>query len=210
MITSNLFDGVEINPKDKKETFIHAAINCIVDHGYAETTVRKIAKYANVTPGLLVHYFEGKEDLIAQTYLYLSKYLLERFSKQRNIENVDSIEVLKIFFAVRIESETLNPKILRVWLTFWTMTLTRSDMKHIHEEIYENALEEMKGMLTKACESSELYLEPQKIHRAATGINALFDGLWLEWSLNPSTFSAEEALLIVTEFTEGVTGLKLT
>ena len=56
MMTNEIFVGVELNLKDKREVFIHAAINCIADHGYAETTVRKISKYAGVTPGLLIHF----------------------------------------------------------------------------------------------------------------------------------------------------------
>lgn len=209
MITSDILAGVTINSKDKREVFIHAAIHCIVDHGYAETTVRKIAKYAGVTPGLLIHYFDGKEDLIAKTYQYLSTYLLESFNERAGIKNEDPLEFLRTFFAARIESETLNPKLLKVWLTFWSMTLNRKDMQHIHREIYNNALEEMKGMLAKAFEASKMDVTPKKTQRIAIGILALFDGLWLEWSLDPSSFSPEEALSIITEFAEGATGLKL-
>ena len=64
-------------------------------------------------------------------------------------------------------------------------------------------------MLTNAYEASDKKVDSKKIHRTAIGIIALFDGLWLEWSLNPSTFSVGEGLLILTEFVEGATGLKL-
>lgn len=210
MITNDILVGVEVNPKDKREVFIHAAINCIADHGYAETTVRKISKYAGVTPGLLIHYFEGKEDLIAEAYQYLSAFLLDSYAERTKVINEDPVEFLKVFFAARIESETLNPKLLKIWLTFWSMTLNRSNMKHIHQDIYESALAEMKGMLTKAYDAQGVEVNPSKLHRSAIGIIALFDGLWLEWSLDPTTFSAEEALQILTEFAEGATGLKLT
>ncbi len=201
--------GTKINPKDKREVFIHATIECIVEHGYAETTVRKIAKYAGVTPGLLIHYFDGKEDLIAQTYQYLSTYLMESYGeKTRRLDN-DPVEFLRAFFAARIESETLNPKLLRVWLTFWSMTLIQPDMKHIHTEIYENSLSSMEEMLINAYRANGTQVDEKKLRRTAIGILALLDGLWLEWSLDPSCFSADEALLIVTEFVQGTTGLDL-
>lgn len=209
MITNDILVGVELNPKDKREVFIHAAINCIADHGYAETTVRKISKYAGVTPGLLIHYFEGKEDLIAEAYLYLSSFLLDSYAERTKVINEDPVQFLKVFFAARIESETLNPKLLKIWLTFWSMTLNRSNMKHIHQEIYESSLGEMTDMLEKAYEAQGLEVEQKKLRRAAIGIIAIFDGLWLEWSLDPTKFSSEETLQILTEFAEGATGLKL-
>jgi len=209
MITSDILVGVKIDPQDKRAVFIHAAIHCIVDHGYAETTVRKIAKYAGVTPGLLVHYFDGKEHLIAETYRYLETYLLKSYSAKASTKNVDPVEILRGFFIARIEAETLNPIQLKVWVAFWSLTLTRSDMQHIHQGIYENSLSEMKDMLTKAYKASDRQVDAPKIHRTAVGILALFDGLWLEWSLNPTTFSVGEGLQIITEFVEGTTGLKL-
>ena len=209
MISSDILVGIKIDPQDKRAVFIHAAINCIVDHGYAETTVRKIAKYAGVTPGLLVHYFDGKEHLIAETYRYLETYLLKSYSEKASTKNVNPLEILRGFFAARIEAETLNPIQLKVWVAFWSLTLIRSDMQHIHQGIYENALAEMKHMLTNAYEASDKKVDSKKIHRTAIGIIALFDGLWLEWSLNPSTFTVGEGLLILTEFVEGATGLKL-
>lgn len=208
MMTNDILVGTELNPKDKREVFIHAAINCIADHGYAETTVRKISKYAGVTPGLLIHYFDGKEALIAEAYQYLSTYILDSYGEKTGVINEDPVEFLRVFFTARIESETLSPRLLKIWLTFWSMTLNRSNMKHIHQGIYERALGDMIDMLEKAYEAQGLETDPKKIRRVAIGILAIFDGLWLEWSLDQTVFSAEEAYEIVIEFVEGCTGLK--
>lgn len=63
---------VDKNNEDKKQLFIDAAICSLANHGYKGTTVRQIAKYAGVTPGLLTHYYQGKEVLIAESYKYLA------------------------------------------------------------------------------------------------------------------------------------------
>ncbi len=209
MGASDILVRVKVDPKNKSQVFIHAAIICIIDHGYAETTVRKIAKYAGVTPGLLIHYFDGKEDLIAETYRYLDSYLLNSYSESAGGEKTDAMEKLKCFFAARVESETLSPLLLKVWAAFWSLTLTRSDMKHIHQGVYQNSLGEMISMLENAFEESGKEMDSAEVRRIAIGILALFDGLWLEWSLNPTTFSASDALQIITEFVEARTSLQL-
>ena len=208
MMTNEIFVGVELNLKDKREVFIHAAINCIADHGYAEATVRKISKYAGVTPGLLIHYFDGKEALIAEAYQYLSNFILNSYSEKTSVINEDPVEFLRVFFAARIEWETLSPKLLKIWLTFWSMTLNRSNMKHIHQGLYESEHNEMVNMLEKAYEAQGLETDPKKLRKVTIGILAIFDGLWLEWSLDPTCFSAEEAHEILIDFVEGATGLK--
>lgn len=210
MIDSHILTGVDFNTLSKKELFIHATINCLMDHGYAGTTVRNIAKYAEVTPGLLTHYFKGKEELIAETYLYLAKHFLDDFHKRASTEKDDPIEALRMFFAARVESEMVSSKLLKVWLTFWSMTLTHPELQHIHKETYNEYLKELKDKLIKACEAAGKSVAPNKIHTIAIGLNALLDGLWLEWSLDPTTFSVEEGLSIVTQFVEDTTGLSFT
>jgi hypothetical protein len=39
---------------------------------------------------------------------------------------------------------------------------------------------------------------------AAIGLVAIHDGLWLEWCLNPQTFSSEEAIGLCEQWTESM------
>ena len=78
--------NLKINKKsdDKNQLFIDATILSLANHGYKGTTVRQIAKYAGVAPGLLTHYYSGKEVLIAESYKYLSKRFLDNFQASIN------------------------------------------------------------------------------------------------------------------------------
>lgn len=210
MVSENDLFEAEIDPRNKKEAFIFATIRCLGDHGYHGTTVRQIAKYAKVAPGLLTHYFEGKEVLIAETYKYLSDYFLDSFHERANREKDDPIAALQVFLSATFQGENLNPKLLKVWLAFWSFTLTHENMRNIHRENYRSYIKAIEDMLTRAYEASGKDINPRSIHSIAIGINSLLDGLWLEWSLDPSTFSTDEGLEIVYQFVEKTTGLTLT
>ena len=43
---------------------LETAITLFAQHGYAHTSIRMIADRAEVSPGLLYHYFENKESLL--------------------------------------------------------------------------------------------------------------------------------------------------
>ncbi|WP_417318635.1 TetR family transcriptional regulator C-terminal domain-containing protein [Emcibacter sp.] len=199
----------KVNPKtgDKKQLFIDATICALAEYGYKGTTVRKIAEIAKVAPGLLTHYYSGKEVLIAESYKYLSHKFLELF-RERVAEHRDNpLEALNIFFLKTFERENMDPRLLRIWLSFWSLTLLRKDLGHIHRETYHNYIEAIEGMLDRAYDLAGRQEDAERVRRQAIGINALLDGLWLEWCLNPETFSREEGLRIVYDFVESATGL---
>jgi AcrR family transcriptional regulator len=49
-----------------RAALLDAAIDCIVEEGYANTTTRRIAERAGVTPGALQHHFASKAELLGQ------------------------------------------------------------------------------------------------------------------------------------------------
>ena len=43
-----------------REAILEAAIHCIIDHGYAQTTTSLIADHANVSRGAMTHHFPSR------------------------------------------------------------------------------------------------------------------------------------------------------
>lgn len=52
---------------------LNQALNLFAQHGYAETSMRQIAKALDVSTGTLYHYFPNKEELFKQLFLSLSQ-----------------------------------------------------------------------------------------------------------------------------------------
>ncbi len=48
-----------------------AALDCLVEYGYAKTTTRRIAERAAVTPGALQHHFASKAALLGELVGYI-------------------------------------------------------------------------------------------------------------------------------------------
>jgi AcrR family transcriptional regulator len=53
----------------KRAAISHAAIELITTIGFADTSMSKIAKAANVSPATIYVYFENKEDMLNELYL---------------------------------------------------------------------------------------------------------------------------------------------
>lgn len=67
-----------------------AAIELITINGFADTSISKIAKAANVSPATIYVYFENKEDLLNKVYLFvkqdMSKHLLTGINPSFSVE----------------------------------------------------------------------------------------------------------------------------
>ncbi|HRV92602.1 MAG TPA: TetR/AcrR family transcriptional regulator [Anaerolineae bacterium] len=61
----------------KREAIANAAIELITTNGFADTSMSKIAKAANVSPATIYVYFENKEDMLNQLYLMVKRELSE-------------------------------------------------------------------------------------------------------------------------------------
>jgi AcrR family transcriptional regulator len=55
-----------------RERLLDATIGCLVDYGYAGTTVTRIAERAGVTRGAQVHHYRTKNDLVTAAVTHLA------------------------------------------------------------------------------------------------------------------------------------------
>src|SRR5258708_34641176 len=65
-----------------RTALLDAAIDCLVEDGYANTTTRAIAKRAGVTPGALQHHFSSKAELLAEAVGHIrARWASDMFSQ---------------------------------------------------------------------------------------------------------------------------------
>jgi AcrR family transcriptional regulator len=63
-IPSQLGRPVGANAEQTRRRILTAAMRCIAEVGYPQTTIREIARAANMTSGTLYHYFPNKNELL--------------------------------------------------------------------------------------------------------------------------------------------------
>ncbi len=54
-----------------QEKILKATLDCLADHGYAETSLNRVVELAGLSKGALKHHFPTKEDLIVETVDFL-------------------------------------------------------------------------------------------------------------------------------------------
>lgn len=71
-----------------RRAILEAAIQCIIQVGFARCTTSRIAEYANVSRGALMHHFPSRKAVLRATIKYLNK---KQIAEYRNL--MEAIEI---------------------------------------------------------------------------------------------------------------------
>ncbi|RJF94223.1 transcriptional regulator BetI [Sphingomonas cavernae] len=171
----------------RRQALIEAAAACLAERGVAGTSVRTICARAGVSPGLLRHYFAGVDALIAETYREVTRHVSETFEAAVAAAGESPRARLIAYVTASFRPPITDPSLLATWLAFWSLVKTDADIALIHGETYRAYRDDLEALLA-ACGMPQASAGP-----VAIALTALVDGLWLELSLDPTTFTPDQA-----------------
>lgn len=192
--------------EDKRRlTLIEATLALVSEGGSTNATVRSIAQRAGVTAGLIRHYFQGKDQLIAAAYRHLMDRMTEDSAAVLNAAPHDPQARLAAFVAGSLKPPVVDPDALVLWSTFMTETQRDPAMRDTHALGYlgfRDRLQSLIAALPGERSAAEL-------RRLAIACNAVIDGLWMEGSALPEEFARGELVDIGVRAVGSIVGVDL-
>jgi TetR/AcrR family transcriptional regulator, transcriptional repressor of bet genes len=172
-------------PGDRRQSLVEATARCLARHGAQGTTVRSICAEADVSPGLLRHYFAGIADCIAAAYRWTGDRVQAALNDAVEDAPPEPRARLLAYLTASFAPPIADAELLSTWLAFWSLTKTDACIAALHAEIYRDYRADLE-LLISACQPGD--------HRlTAVALTALVDGLWLELSLGNAPFTPDEA-----------------
>jgi TetR/AcrR family transcriptional regulator, transcriptional repressor of bet genes len=176
----------------RRDALITACAASLAQNGVQGTSVRGICTVAGVSPGLLRHYFDGIDALIAETYRATGDRVQSALARAVAAASATPRERLLAYLTASFAPPIADPELLSTWLAFWALTKTDAKIASLHGEIYRDYRADLETLIG-ACQPGD--------HRlTAVALTALVDGLWLELSLGNTPFSRDEAGVLVEKW----------
>lgn len=191
---------------ERRHELIAATLDCISELGLKGATVREIAARAGVTGGLVRHYFETKDQLVAAAYRSLIASLTE---KAENLTG-DPESRLRDFIVINLTEPVANSRSLSLWAAFISQVRSDPVLGAVHREGYLAFRDSLQGLIADFRAIRGLPADSAICRQQAIAINALMDGLWLEGCLAGDLFADGELIEIATQSIEALLGLSLT
>jgi TetR/AcrR family transcriptional regulator, transcriptional repressor of bet genes len=189
-------------PEARREELIAATLACLAKFGHAGVSVRRISAAAGVTMGLINHHFAGIDALVAAAYESLATRLLARSRGRALAIDAGPVGCLHAFFAASFTPEALDPALFRTWLVFWSLVPHSADMRAVHDRTYAATRATLETLLSRLKRMPGV--PAFRVAAAAIALAALMDGLWVELSLNPASFTAAEAIALCDDWVQGL------
>lgn len=190
-------------PEVRRLRLIEATIECLKRYGHEGLSVRRISAEAGVSIGLINHHFPTKNALVAEAYRH--------FNAQLNQGVIDAMEHaqsargrLRALFRAIFSPPNLDRDTLTVWIVLWGLYHHSREIQKVHAEAYGGYVEMLREAL--AALQKEAGKFRMNLRLAAIGTQALLDGLWLEWCLDPDNFSPQEAVQLCESWVDSLYG----
>lgn len=196
--------------EQRKEALILATLSLIAEHGLRGATVREIARGANVTQGLIRHYFSSKEDLISAAYDYHMRRMTDMTAAPAEELSGSAQSRLATFVVTGLTHPVIDPASVSLWAGFLNEVRKDKKMQEIHEQTYRDFRDRLEALLSDALREAGKPADKPKLKKLAIACNAVIDGLWMEGGALPSEFNDGELPEIGLNSVGAIIGLDLT
>jgi TetR/AcrR family transcriptional regulator len=125
---------------EKRERVINAALKEFAQKGYKNASTNQIVEEANISKGLLFHYFSNKKGLYFFLYDYSSEVVLTDFYGKMDFEQTDIIERWTQIAFLKLEIIKKHPDMYRFMLS--TVLEDSAEVRPELESRIKNQLDE--------------------------------------------------------------------
>lgn len=191
----------------RRTALIEATLDLIAEGGPEAATVRAIALRAGVTPGLIRHYFQTKEDLIAAAHEALMTSLTETSAAALDGLPDDPLARLRGFVAASVSPPVTDPRAVSLWSAAMQMVARDPGMRAVHQATYLAFRDRLEALIAEALRA--VGRDPADTRALAIAGNALLDGLWIEAGLLPDHFNPDDLKAIAIRSFEGLLQISL-
>lgn len=164
------------NRTETEQQILDAALQAITTHGYANLTINDVSDEFEKSPSLIYHYFDSKDELIAELYDFLSEVYFD-FIREMDVE--DPVERLRLLVEIVIFGDEHTPD-SDFYITIYEIMVHVPHSPILKEKYAKNeqkAVNLMANILQEGMESKQIkQVDPLE---TATFLSAAIDGIRL-------------------------------
>jgi betaine-aldehyde dehydrogenase len=175
---------------------VEVTIDSLAEVGYVGTTLAEIARRADVSPGLVAHYFGDKDGLLEAAFRTLARTLAVRVRARLAQARTPRGRVQAVI-DINLAPEEFNQRTGTAWLAFWGQVLHVEGLKRVQTAYQRRMLSNLRSDLRRM-------IPGEDARSLAAMIAAMIDGVWLRAALSEwQEADSESACALLTAFVEG-------
>ena len=174
---------------------IEVTIDSLAEVGYVGSTLAQIASRADVSPGLVAHYFDDKDGLLEAAFRTLSRRLFEQMDVRMRQAHTPRGRIQAII-DTNLGPQEFTQRTGSAWLAFWGQVPHVEGLKRVQNAYQRRMVSNLRYALVRLVPAPES-------RSLASIIAAMIDGVWLRAALsNWAEADSESARDLLTAFVD--------
>jgi betaine-aldehyde dehydrogenase len=179
----------------RRAQLIEVTIDSLAEVGYVGSTLAQIASRADVSPGLVSHYFDDKDSLLEAAFRTLSRRLFDGVSARMR-QTYTPRGRIQAIIDTNLAPEEFSQRTGSAWLAFWGQVPHVDGLKRVQRAYQRRMLSNLRYALVRLVPAAEA-------RSLASTIAAMIDGVWLRAALSDWTEAdSESARALLTAFVD--------
>jgi AcrR family transcriptional regulator len=172
----------KVDHEARREELVLAAWRVIAARGIDEVTIREIARESGYSSGVLAHYFENKDDLLAHALRLSHTRIRKRYDAER--EKAEAAEALKAILLDNLPLDEQRDMETRIEMSFWARALRNGDLHDIQQGESETLRTLLRELVEQAQEDGKIAAGHDR-EQVLELLGAMIDGISLHALLYP-------------------------
>ena len=186
-------------PAERRERILQAMAQCVVEEGIQGASLRKVAKRANATTGMITHYYRSKNELIVEALRAAGN----RYRASLATAGIKpGVERLKRRFLERLKDTKNEVPSFKYYLEYWAASTRSDELRKHHVEMSRAGTMSFREDVEAAIETGDA--PKMDVELTADITHALYYGLGILSTLDPENYSQERAIAIYNEAIERI------
>jgi AcrR family transcriptional regulator len=177
---------------ERREQVLRAMAACVVEEGIQGASLRKVAKRANATTGMITHYYRSKDELINEAQRAVGRQLSELIESRGAKTGIERLEAL---FQLRFTNQDTEVPPWSFFIEYWAGANRSEELRRNHIEAVRRNHVRMEEDIRHEIEAGNIDpdIDPSL---AADMLQAIYFGFGLLATLDPEALPADRVLAV--------------
>ena len=184
----------KVDHEARREELVLAAWRVIAARGIDEVTIREIARESGYSSGVLAHYFENKDDLLAHALRLSHTRIRRRYDDE--VQAPVAADALKAILLDNLPLDEQRDLETRIEMSFWARALRNEALHEIQQQESETLRALLRELVEKAQADGAIAADHDR-EEILELLGAVIDGISLHALLYPDRLPAEKQAAVM-------------
>jgi AcrR family transcriptional regulator len=182
---------------ERRGQILHAAAKVISERGADRTRLSDVSRAAGVSIGLIQHYFESRDQLLAAAFEWCTELWMRDWQEASARESTPPRRLIELLQMSAFEAEGWHEVQWRMWIEFWSLCDRDRTFRAQYHGIYARFRRPFYDCIRDGVESGDFDLD-EPVEDVVDRLTAAIEGFRVRALLEPEQLTRERmfALLV--------------